>query len=520
MHRSHLFLLFPLLLVPTTAWSQGTPDQPFVDVIDVRVVDLEVVVTNREGDRVSGLGPEDFRLLVDKRELPIKFFNEIAQGMAVTQRPDEGTSAIPGVVSGQAVGTSYLVFIDELFTRTTERDRVLKAMLPEVWRLGIRDRMAVVAFDGRRVHMLSSWTQKPEELELAFEDAMARRARGLITEARIRDLEVDPLAEDTDEPSFNALYASKQLESKLERVSRAVTSTLRGFAKPPGRKVMLLLAGGWPDNFRVSRDSRLDHGRGRRILSPIYETANLLGYTLYPIDVPGPQPVAGAGRRELELPGFDSFELEVHTTFEILAEETGGRALIDGARLTAFDRVIEDTRSYYWLGFVPDWQGDDKDHEIRVEVLRPGFKVRYRESFQDLSREQEVSNLVESALMFGQLPGVKPLQVQFGQPSKKRRLEIPLKVVIPMDEITMLPVKKGRYEANLELRIAVLDERGNHNDIEPIPVKLFGDRPPNPGEHAVYETVVRMRAQAHDIVVALHDPIGGTILSRTGRFQW
>lgn len=524
MRRSIPCLLSLLLLSPPPAVvAQGSAEQPFVDVIDVRVVNLEVVVVDGKGNRVSGLGPEDFRLLVDKREVPIEFFNEVSQGVAVTQRSAEATApaSVPGLVAGKEVGTSYLVFIDELFTRTSERNRVLKAMAPVVWRLGPQDRMAVVAFNGRRVDMLSTWSQKPRDLELAFEDAMTRKARGLHTDAELRGLETDPLAEnDTDDPSFNSIYASGRLEEKLERISRAVTSTLRGFAQPPGRKVMMLLAGGWPDSFQVSGDTGLDHLRGRRILSPIHETANLLGYTLYPIDVPGPQPVHGNAARDLANPGFDSLELETHTTFDVLAEETGGAALIDGARLTAFDRVIDDTRSYYWLGFAPDWQGDDKNHEIRIEILQPGLKVRSRESFQDLSRDKEVSVLVESALMFGRVEGAKPLQVKFGKPSKKRRLEIPLTLIIPMDEITMLPVKKGRYEAHLQLRIAVLDERGDHNDIEPIPVKLFGDRLPAPGEKAIYETVVKMRSQAHDIVVALHDPVSGTLLSTTGRFQW
>jgi len=522
-----LLILWP----PSAAVSQGSAERPFVDVIDVRVVNLEVVVVDGKGHRVSGLGPEDFRLAVDKREIPIEFFNEISQGVAVTQRPAADTSSVPGLVSGKAVGTSYLVFIDELFTRAPDRNRVLKEMAPEVWRLGPEDRMAMVAFNGRRVDMLSSWSQKPEELELAFEDAIARRARGLDTDAQIRGLETDLLADATDDPGFDALYASGRLEEKLERIARAVTSTLRGFAKPPGRKVMLLLAGGWPDSFRVSGDSGLDHSRGRRILSPIHETANLLGYTLYPIDVLGTQSIPGGaaqpGLRNIDVsagfgahPGVNSLELEAHATLDILAEETGGRALIDNARLTAFDRVIEDTRSYYWLGFVPDWQGDDKDHKIRVEILHPGLRVRSRESFQDLSRDKEVSIMVESALMFGHLPGAKPLQVRFGKPTKGRRLQIPLTLFIPMDEVTMLPVKKGRYEANLELRIAVLDERGDHNDLEPIPVKLFGDRLPKPGEQALYETAVKMRTQAHDIVVALYDPVSGTFLSTTGRFQW
>jgi hypothetical protein len=52
--------------LPTQSAPEETPSAPvFGDVIDVRVVNLEAVVTDREGNRIHDLAPEDFRLLVD-----------------------------------------------------------------------------------------------------------------------------------------------------------------------------------------------------------------------------------------------------------------------------------------------------------------------------------------------------------------------------------------------------------------------------------------------------------------------
>ena len=52
----------------------------FVEVLDVRVVNVEVVVTDRKGNRVQGLHPDDFSLLVDGEETSIDYFSEIAAG--------------------------------------------------------------------------------------------------------------------------------------------------------------------------------------------------------------------------------------------------------------------------------------------------------------------------------------------------------------------------------------------------------------------------------------------------------
>src|SRR6185436_10440051 len=77
-----------------------------------------------------------------------------------------------------------------------------------------------------------------------------------------------------DRPSetFLSGFGTEAIASRLSRVPLAVMSAMRAFAGAPGRKIMLLLAGGWPAGS---------------IALPIANEANRLGFTLYPIDVPG-----------------------------------------------------------------------------------------------------------------------------------------------------------------------------------------------------------------------------------------
>ena len=55
-------------LAPAAA-QETPPQETFGELIEVRVVNVEVVVTDRDGNRVSGLGPADFRLTVDGNTL-------------------------------------------------------------------------------------------------------------------------------------------------------------------------------------------------------------------------------------------------------------------------------------------------------------------------------------------------------------------------------------------------------------------------------------------------------------------
>ncbi len=546
------------------------PQRTFADSVEVRVINLEAVVVDRRGQRITGLGPSDFSLEVDGEPVPVQFFSEIADGFAAAptvERTDAPEStlpeAAPGVAApGERMATSYLVFIDSYFTKLAgRRNRILRQVEDSLGRLGPDDRMAIVAFDGRKLAVVSSWSQSREQLARALAEARDLPARGFIvgglasevdrsiaseeeTARIIAEADADlgegtnPTAAIRDDGLPTDICATiERLERRIRRAVTGVTAALRSFAQPPGRKVMMLLSGGWPQSAKDYLIGSNPFGAfecrktGPEIYRPIYQTANLLGYTLYPVDVPPPDAgavSAEAGGQQLFRDGGASSgavggdaqftrTFEVHSTLFKLARETGGTAMIDGAAESAFDTLVDDTRTYYWLGFTPQWKGDDKSHDVKLKVLAPGLEVRTRSSYVDLSRETEISHVTESALLLGDLPGAQALGLELGAVARKGRgkLAVPIRLTIPMDAITMLAGKRG-FVAELELRVAVVDDGGNRNEMPVIPVILEGAERPPPGAHAVYETSIMMRRRPHDVVVSLFDPLTETILAATG----
>ncbi len=508
----------------------------FGEVIDVRVVNLEVVVTEK-GQRVTGLGPEDFLLTVDGKEVPIEYFTEVHGGTAALRGDESAGSAVPALAPGVPVSTSYLVFIDEYFSRPTDRNRLLKRMIEQLPFLAPEDRMAVVAFSGKKVEMLSTWSQSTPALERVFKKAQDRKTFGLQREAEqrlfesTRDLRDDAFDDDREALStdleIDERMRADEITSQVRRVVLAANSALRSFANPPGRKVMLLLSGGWPYNpgqWLIGDPARYIYTniveRGDELYGPLVMTANRLSYTLYPIDVPG---LEGESLFAAERAGdaFDSQrdrfterEREEETTLYNLARETGGTALVNGAASDLFQRVYEDTRSYYWLGFTPDWKGDDEAHKVKIDTRTKGQKLRSRKGFSDLSRETEVTMMVESALHFGDPPGASPLGAVIGKGERAGRgkVRVPLRVVIPLDGLTFLPAEGG-FVADTELRVAVLDEDGNTSEIPVIPLGFKISKPPEEGKVTVYETHMKVRKKKHDLVVSLYDKPSGKILS-------
>ena len=206
---------------------------------------------------------------------------------------------------------------------------------------------------------------------------------------------------------------------------------------------MLLISGGWPSSISnfvagtfepVFEDGLLDNWRP---FDPLVETANRLGYTLYPVDAGGVDgndfgsaehgslldATIAAGK------SYNRDYLAENTLFE-LAAATGGRAFVDGASYGALEGAIEDTRSYYWLGFSPRLAGERRAARGQGQgQAQRRQKCAPAAASPTLSRESKVTMLVESAQLFDlPLPGEKSLGVSFGEPAGTgyRKVTVPV----------------------------------------------------------------------------------------------
>jgi VWFA-related protein len=381
-------LLVSALPLPAQEVSEKPADQPaFDDVIDVRVVNVEAVVTGRDGERVRGLSKDDFQLLVDGREVPIEFFNEVAGGVMVNgAAPAESPAPEPEVV-----GRSVLVFIDDSYAIASQRNMVLDKLQESLSRLSSQDEVAIAAFDGDTLKLLLDWTGDARQIAETLDVARARKSNGLL--ARIHMAQEFP---DTGARQLDAVNAA--------------AAAMRGVPGAAGRKVMLLLSGGWPmedipSRYAFGRRRPSMPNAGEEMFRPLVDAANLLGYTLYPVDMPGMTSGAGPDvTAEAPMPaGFISSggEQAAEYTLNYLAEATGGKASINSNRLAALERMAADTGTYYWLGFTPDWKADNQRHRIELKPRKRGLRVRTRDGFTDVSCESQVvrnedGNLVQT----------------------------------------------------------------------------------------------------------------------------
>lgn len=553
---------------PGAAAQQAAPS--FGEAIDVRVVNVEAVVTDGRGDRVRGLTAKDFRLLVDGREVPVDYFTEVADGEMAALPGDEGPAAAVSSAPDGQVGTSYLVFIDNSFSVAAARNLVLARVASDLGRLRAEDQVAVVAFDGRRLDLLAGWTADRKELQEVLERAKSMPTRGLARLAARRS-EVRVARSDGQGEVIPDPFSPWGLFPEIQEAVSAAGAALRGVPKPsPSRKVLVLLSGGWPvvspttlafDPFRAF-SSPFEAPEVEELFQPLTDSANLLGYTIYPVDVAGletsPVPSSREASADFSAPGLargsfsvgegspiqplplgyvgeglervtmaspnilrgagggfitSDWEQGVHHAFGHLARETGGKEVLNTARTEALERVADDTQSYYWLGFTPTWQGDGGRHDIRVQLVRPGLKVRSRRGYSDLSRDARFALDVESRLLFGGDSLGVPLQVTAGAARRKglTKITLPITVEIPAESVTALPSGQG-YRVRALLAMAALDRYGARSRVMVLPIEITLDQAPAPGGTARYETTIELRRTDQRLLFALGDGLGSTRL--------
>ncbi|HEX2225113.1 MAG TPA: hypothetical protein VHN15_13005, partial [Thermoanaerobaculia bacterium] len=239
-HASLLLTALAVFPAGAPAQQQNLPPdlatlrESFSDFLDVKAVHVDVVVTDAEGNRVPGLKAEDFRLLIEGEEMPIESFQEIRDREAVGAAADD-----------PAMGNSYLIFIDEIFSDNRLRDEALKGIASDLKTLDPRDQVAIVAVNLQRLEILSPWTRGGP----ALDDLMKRMIRhnGSLANSGLRLESPDADAARRLEAYQNHLdrlfaeqaahfgvvtNAQREL-NPLEKAMAAATSSLRAFSGVP-----------------------------------------------------------------------------------------------------------------------------------------------------------------------------------------------------------------------------------------------------------------------------------------------
>lgn len=432
-NQASLLFFVTCLLLLAIASIIAYGDEPQRIRTTTRLVQINVVVQNKEGQPVSDLTRDDFSLQDGGKP------QEIAVFSIESARPFTGpVPALPSntftnrVEHREGTQTSVtVILLDGLNTEFRDQAHAKRQIVKFLEQIHPDDHVALyVLGDGLRV--LHDFTSDARPLLRA----LAKYKGHISPEFAAESLEGVVSASMLDEE----IRVGQELDALMERsvpstiqtmkdfyTSRRVELTLRGLeavanhvARFPGRKNLLWVSSAFPLSLG---DDALDVNAwrgGRETRSFWYEiematrAINNANLAVYPIDARGLVgiPALDASRPTVE--GLDPITKTVDATMwydqlaltigtmKTIAARTGGRAFFNSNDIFGGIRqAVDDSRVTYVLGYYPNhnrWDG--RFREVNIRAKRPGLRVRHRAGYfalpeEELAEEQRRSRLDE-----------------------------------------------------------------------------------------------------------------------------
>lgn len=529
------------------------------DTVDVQVVNLTVHVTDGKGRPVTGLTKDDFRLFVDGRPVPIANFYAATAETAGDARtagrweagapeearpepaaPEGDTRELPG--SPDRVNLVF--YIDNFNLRPPDRNRVLTALERFVRQEvppGIR--MMLVTYD-HSLHVRQDLTTDEEAiLDAAFE---VRGLSGLApgTDHRRRRAIDEIEKADSESEALMAVEAyADERRVELTLPMRALADFMEPLGGLPGRTVVVHVSNGLPnriaDELFFLADVRYPRAGARlrgflydmgSVYKKIVNAANTAGVSFYTLDAGGltsfdslsaAEPGSVFGGSFVVADSIRRSNLQV--PLERIAEETGGASVINSNNLELFfDTVATDVTSYYSLGYQAAPGADQRFRTVRVEVDRPGVRVRHRHGFRVRSVEERLRDGVLAALTVGassdRFPG--PVSVGRAAPQGDGYYRVPLSVKIPLESVTLVPGETA-WVGRLRLAVQARDQEGGLSSTtlgEALDVRIPAEEVETAlGQHITWSVDLLMRPGAHELAVGFADLVADRIDFTLGR---
>jgi VWFA-related protein len=462
-------------------------------------------VTDRDGQAVHGLGPEDFAVFEDGVRQEITNFYRV-EGPRLQVGAEGGWEVI---APDSSFRRRVLLLLDNNFIETPERDRAVAAVESYLdQKFDGSYEWAVLAV-GDEIRLIEPFTSDKLRVRAAL--ARVRQLPTFGTRYQIdRFFLNDPLRteraqrEDAALGGFSSTIGRREggahgtalrFESKFnvaatlhafERTAAAMTQAFRAYSNLPGNKVLVWITGGVPMLPEYSfggeettptgaaserdRDLREFQNELRELVDSIAWEANAAQFKVYPIKATGLQPQipqADPGYRSsgstfsvaaysapVEIDDSDSAQLS-------LALGTGGLYLTSNRTLESLEAADRDASAYYSIGYRPTRPEDGRLHDLEVEVTRPGLVVRSRTGFVDLSPEAKLEMLLATPLPFPREKGTLPVEMSV---EMRGRSEVLATASLPSSRLTFVP-DGDFFVGRVRIYLTIHDARGNLVDL-------------------------------------------------------
>ena len=489
-------LALALLSRAATGQEEDARSRPgFLDSVEVNEVNVDVLVTDRRGNRVIDLTRDDFEVFEDGRRVEITAFR--GPRPPVLEPAASESSARPSPpASASDPPANLLLFVDVTSLRPRHRRELIRALRESLSTEPESVRLMLVTYDGRlRVRhgfgtptgdVLASLaaiergrTTSPAE-DRARTEELAAAAAELAAAVTPQQIESARSRRDSILSEIQAAAEGERLEIlRTLDILRQLALSLGGLE---GRKSVLYAgdeltmvpaadvyaaAGsaftpqGGPGRPSALAARQLDLYRDFQAL---VRQANASGVSFNTLTPASRQHLGEVTQGIVGPPGFESSirserEDRIKEAACLMSHTTGGRCQSGGTDVSQLiDGTLEDLGAFYSLGYVPDREPDGEFHRLEVRVKRRRLQARHREGYVDRTAGDRLRERLAASLWLDAEVdelGVE-LAVEEERPSgRKGRFLVPIRITVPTDGFALLPSADGAHLA-ASSRILVL----------------------------------------------------------------
>jgi len=538
--------------------SSGSP--VFLDTVEVEIVNLDVVVTDRKGEPVEGLAAADFELRVDGEPTAIDNFYAVGRE---EPSPAEGAlaeaegEAMLGLERPPEQDLHVLVLFDNVHATQGERKRAADDLAVSFeGGLGAGARAAVAYYDGG-IKVSQPFTADGAALAAAIREQAAAQI-GFTADFERRSI-LGELSRAGDEGDSRSVLGT--IENFAERQGAEVRLTLEALgaqvdalAGLPGRKALLFVTSGlelrpgqdllraWQNKFGSvsgrSAVSDLEVSRGHVDLGlklrEVTRRANAGRVALYAIGTAGAGPTAAVSAEEsgfdfgaLSAPGGGrTYDVTVDTVFranlgsglELMAAVTGGDALTGSGNYDLIaERIRQDAGYRYSLGFRAPKGEPGTSHKIDVEVPGREARLRYRREFVTATSAQRASERTLAALLWGRADNGMGIAADVFPAQKSEQdkdlFVLPVLVKVPFVNLVLLPERRF-HSGQITIFVVAEDDKGRVSPVQTVevPIRIPTDRLAEAlGGVGGYRVGLLVRPGPHRLAIGVRDEVGDVI---------
>ncbi len=541
------------LLLVATSWGLASgqeaeepeSDTGFFGAVDVQVINIDVHVTDDQGQPVPDLTLDDFELYEDGRPVAISDFFAVADGRLAStpaggspavDEPAEPAAASPSPALPENQRLYLVIYVDNFNLHPLSRRWVIDGVEQFlVSYVRPEDQVMVVSYDRKLNLRTPGFTYDREQIAEALREATEVTAHAVNRDSeRRRVLQEIDRAESPQYALSEARAHADFVQNEMGFGIDAIRDVVARLAGIDGRKALLHISDGIPmiaaeDLFLAAAErfqglpytEQFQYNMSRRF-NQLTSQANAAGVTIYTLDA------RGLHGTESDSAEFDyanlraarglidnTRDLNLQSSLIEMAADTGGQAILNTNALgPALRRLNQDLRTYYSLGYQPAVI-DGSYHQLEVKVKRKGVKVRHRAGYRAKTRQTRVQESAVASLDFGLTSNPLAAAVRFGRgEASGDRVRVPVEITVPIGELTLIP-DQGEYRGRLRVLVGIRDQRGDSSGVIPqAPADITvpeQDLEAARGQDFVYAFTLELEPKPQHVAITVVDDYGNAV---------